>query len=112
MGENVYLSSTILAVDRSEAKVLVQTASACLVLIKSTKLVFKIPPKLNNLHGRDLSSSERTLFQQFSNSGYYTALLRNTGIWKMCHKCLTLELIRYTTCQHCLVYILFNKVVF
>ncbi|RDL37497.1 uncharacterized protein BP5553_04930 [Venustampulla echinocandica] len=82
LGPNVLLNSQILAVDRSdreEAKVLVKTPSG-VTLVKSRKLVFTIPPKLENLRGWDLSALERSLFRQFSNSGYYTAILRNSGL--------------------------------
>ncbi|TAQ90979.1 hypothetical protein B7494_g715 [Chlorociboria aeruginascens] len=81
LGENVLLNSTIIAVDRSgsSAKVLLETPSG-LTLVKASKLVFTIPPKIDNLGGWDLSVSEKILFPQFDNSAYYTGLLRNTGI--------------------------------
>lgn len=82
LGENVLLNSNILAVDRScpdEAKVLVQTPTGN-TLIKAGKLVFTIPPKLDNLRGWDLSGLERKLFGQFSNSGYYSAIVDNSGL--------------------------------
>lgn len=76
------LNSTILAVDRSGSdgvKILIKTPSGN-TLIKSSKLVFTIPPKLENLKGWDLDSSESSLFDQFSNSGYYTAIVQNSGV--------------------------------
>jgi len=42
--------------------------------------VVTIPPKVDNLFGFDLDLTELGLFGQFGNSGYYTGLLRNTGI--------------------------------
>ncbi|KAK9358011.1 hypothetical protein V1504DRAFT_442467 [Lipomyces starkeyi] len=50
------------------------------ILIRAKKIVFTIPPKIYNLRSFDLDRTERTLFAQFGNSGYYTGLLRNTGI--------------------------------
>lgn len=82
LGENVFLNSTVVAVDRSSndgVKVLLQTPSGR-VLIESKKIILTIPPQLWNLQGWDLSQSEKTLFQQFGNSAYYTGLLKNTGI--------------------------------
>ena len=81
LGDNVFLNSTILAVDRQGkgAQVLIQTRSGT-VLIRAQKLVFTIPPKLDNLKNWDLSQTETTLFKQFGNSAYYTGVLRNTGI--------------------------------
>ncbi|KAF4626178.1 hypothetical protein G7Y89_g11980 [Cudoniella acicularis] len=79
---NVLLNSTILLVNRSspnEANVLVSNPSGQ-TLLKCGKLVFAIPPKLNNLEGWDLSLSELSLFGQFTNSAYYTAIVRNSGL--------------------------------
>ncbi len=49
-------------------------------LVLAKKLLISIPPKLSNFKGFDLSTTERGLFSQFSDAGYYTGLLRNTGI--------------------------------
>lgn len=49
-------------------------------LILAKKLLISIPPKLSNFKGFDLSTTEQGLFSQFRNGGYYTGLLRNTGI--------------------------------
>lgn len=76
------LNSTILAVDRSGSdgvKVVVKTPSG-ITLIKSRKLIFTIPPKVENLQGWDLDKNETSLFCQFSNSGYYTGIIQNSGI--------------------------------
>jgi hypothetical protein len=82
LGKNVFLNSTILAVDRESpegVKVLIKEPTG-LTLIRSQKLVSAIPPKLNNLRGWDLSEREKGLFGQFSNAAYFTGLLRETGI--------------------------------
>ena len=82
-GKNaLLLSSRVMSMDRStphQAKVLVQNPSG-LKLIIAQKIIFTIPPKLNNLGGWDLSNQEIELFRQFNNSGYWTGILHNTGI--------------------------------
>ncbi|TVY30554.1 Beta-cyclopiazonate dehydrogenase [Lachnellula hyalina] len=81
LGQDVVLNSSILEVDRSGngVKVVIKTPSG-ITLIKSRKLIFTIPPKVKNLQGWDLDNSETSLFNQFSNSGYYTAIIQNSGI--------------------------------
>ena len=82
LGADALLNSTVVAMDRgskNNVKILVSTPSG-FKLILSQKVIMTIPPKLNNLAGWDLSAQEITLFSQFTNSGYYTCLLRNTGI--------------------------------
>jgi hypothetical protein len=74
LGPNVLLKQTIVAVDRpdpNEVKVLVKGEAGELTLLKSCMLLGTIPPKLDNLSGRDLSAEEVSLFGQFTNSGYY-----------------------------------------
>lgn len=80
--DNVLLQSHVIATDRSSndgVKVLVKTPTGPKLII-AKKLLITIPPKLNNLRGFDLSSNETTLFSQFLNSAYYTALIRHTSI--------------------------------
>ncbi len=79
--QDVLYNSSILAVDRNDqqaAKVLVSTPSG-LTLIKAQNLVLTIPLKLDNLIGWDLSLSQHSLFGQFTNAGYETGILRNSG---------------------------------
>jgi hypothetical protein len=49
-------------------------------LIRAKKILLTIPPSLKNLAKFDLDATEQSLFVQFSASGYYTALLRHSGI--------------------------------
>ena len=82
LGQNVLLNSHVITTDRSGpdgVKVLVQTPTGR-KLILAKKLIITIPPKLDNLVGFDLSRNETSLFAQFINTGYYTALIRNTSI--------------------------------
>ncbi|KAB8288468.1 hypothetical protein EYC80_010133 [Monilinia laxa] len=79
--ENVFLSAKIIAVNRSGhcAQILISTPSGY-KFIDAKKLVFTIPPKIDNLAGWDLSVSEKTLFPKFNNSGYYVGVFGNTGL--------------------------------
>ncbi len=82
LGQDVLLQSHVIATDRSGdegVKVLVQTPQG-VKLILANRLIISIPPELNNLAGFDLSTNETSLFAQFLNSAYYTALIRNTNI--------------------------------
>lgn len=82
LGKDVLLNSTVIATARKAgtyAKVVVKTPSG-LKLIQAKKIVITIPPKPRNLHGFDLGKEEYSLFERFSNSGYYTGFIRNAGI--------------------------------
>ena len=61
------------------AQLLISTPSGP-KLIKAKKIIFTIPPTIQNLAPFDLDHTERLLFSQFSTSGYYTALIRNSSI--------------------------------
>ncbi|PVH85196.1 flavin-containing superfamily amine oxidase-like protein [Cadophora sp. DSE1049] len=79
---NILLNSKIVKVDRTseESVRIVASTQVGLTLVACHKLVMAIPPKLESLAGWDLDSDELELFTQFINTGYYTGLLRNTGI--------------------------------
>ena len=78
------LESHIVATDRTNTgdgfvKIVVSTPSG-LKLIKAKKIVLSIPPIIQNLANFDLDTLERSLFNEFNTTGYYTGLLRNSGI--------------------------------
>jgi hypothetical protein len=77
------LSSHVTATQRDSndgyARLLVSTPSGP-KLVKAKKIMLTIPPTIQNLAPFDLDHTERSLFSQFSTSGYYTALIRNSGI--------------------------------
>jgi hypothetical protein len=83
LGVDALLNSRVLATNRDcpdgYTHLLVKTPSG-VKLIRAKKIVLTIPPKLGNLQGFDLDKTERKLFGQFSNSAYYTGILRNSGI--------------------------------
>ena len=81
--DSLLLNSHVVATNRGDkgglAKVVVSTPSGQRV-IQAKKILFAIPPTLANLHNFDIDSKERSLFKQFDVTGYYTGLLRNTGV--------------------------------
>ncbi|ORY60729.1 putative FAD dependent oxidoreductase [Pseudomassariella vexata] len=89
LGCDVLYNTTILAMDRSSSysssdsnnaiKIAVQTPKG-VKLILAKQLVSAIPPTPQTMQGYDLSAEELLLFNQFSGSGYYTAVLNNTGL--------------------------------
>lgn len=86
LGSDVLLNSTIIAMDRGGdgnetdyATIIVNTPTGQ-VMTQCKKIVSSIPPKIDNLQGYDLSANETRLFSQFFNVGYYTGVLRNSGI--------------------------------
>ena len=82
LGNDALLGSRVLATERDAlgyARVLVRTPTGVRV-VRARKLLVTIPPKLDNLAGFDLDGTEAALFAQWRNSGYYTGLLRGTGI--------------------------------
>ncbi|EXJ86868.1 hypothetical protein A1O3_03822 [Capronia epimyces CBS 606.96] len=83
LGADALVNSQVLAVQRnatgSGVAVLVNTPTG-VKLIKAKKLLLAIPPKLDNLAGFDLDATERALFGQIQNVGYYAAIINDTGI--------------------------------
>lgn len=59
---------------------LVVRTPAGLKLILAKQILLTIPPKLANLRGWDLSRNERRLFSQFTNSAYYTSVVRDAAL--------------------------------
>jgi hypothetical protein len=49
-------------------------------VVKAKKLLIAIPQKLDNLYRFALDSREAKLFGEFVNTGYYTCLMKNTGL--------------------------------
>jgi hypothetical protein len=83
LSTDLLLNSTVIVMDRDDVgggvKIEVDTPAGR-KLIQAKKLLITIPPKLDNLYGFDLSDTERDLFGQFSNVGFWTALLRHDGV--------------------------------
>lgn len=82
LGQDVLLQSRVISTDRSAndtVKVVVGTPLGNKT-IQAKKLLVAIPPKLDNLIGFDLDANEKALFGQFLNTGYYTSLVRHTGL--------------------------------
>ena len=82
LGTDALLSSSVILTNRDGSKgvqLLVKTPSG-IKFIQAAKLVIACPPTLNNLGPLQPSASERALFGQWSSTGYYTGVLRNTGL--------------------------------
>jgi hypothetical protein len=83
LANDTLLSSTIEGTHRDEDEewvyALARTPSGQ-KLIRARKLIVAIPPKLENLQGLDLDSTERGLFGQFKNTCYYNALAHIPGL--------------------------------
>jgi flavin-dependent amine oxidoreductase len=82
LGDDVLLRSHVVATDRDAhgyVKVRVATPTGART-IRAKKLLLTIPPKLRNLAAFDLDRTERSLFGQFVNTGYYTGVLRESGL--------------------------------
>ncbi|KAK5715370.1 hypothetical protein LTS12_027799, partial [Elasticomyces elasticus] len=79
---NILFNSTVAEMDRNRdsnwVHVSVQSPDGH-QLIKARRILFAIPPKLDNLNGADLDRVERSFFGQFSNTFYYTMLARIDG---------------------------------
>jgi hypothetical protein len=82
---SLLLSSQVLATECNESKdgyikMVVSTPSGW-KLVKTKKILLTLPPTLENLAPFQLDSTQRSLFKQFKTpSGYYTGLIRNSGI--------------------------------
>jgi hypothetical protein len=81
LGSSALLSSNVTKVSRSDdgVEVTVSTPTGQ-KLIKASKLLVAIQPKLENLSFLDLDAGEQGLFGQFNNSYYWDGVLNNTGI--------------------------------
>ena len=81
LGADALLNSTPVIVGRDGGgiRAVVSTPSG-LMLVKATKLLVAIPPKLENLGFLDLDDNERDVFSRFNNSYYWTSIVRNSGV--------------------------------
>ncbi|KAF2123012.1 amine oxidase, flavin-containing superfamily [Lophiotrema nucula] len=79
--ESLLLDSEVKWAERSDAcvKLIVKTPSGR-KLIKAKKLLITIPPRLDFLGPFDLSRKERGIFGRLIDAGYYTSILKNTGL--------------------------------
>lgn len=83
LDDSVFLNSAITSVERDNdsSKITVNFTTPCgTKTFVTSKLVLAIPPKVENLKWLDLDTTEQSLFSQFENKGYYTALLSGTGL--------------------------------
>ena len=81
LGSKALISSNVTSVQRTPngVELNVSTPSGPKI-IKASKLLIAIQPKLESLSFLDLDVEEKALFGQFNNSYYWDAVLTNTGI--------------------------------
>ncbi|KAL3485481.1 hypothetical protein BJX62DRAFT_229495 [Aspergillus germanicus] len=81
LGDDVLLSSTVTAASRSDSghSILVSTPEGK-QLIQADKLIFAVPPLLQNLEPFDIDDRETEIFAQFDSSFYHTTILRLSGV--------------------------------
>ncbi|MGK5683515.1 FAD-dependent oxidoreductase [Actinoplanes sp. URMC 104] len=81
LGDDVLLRTRAVHVERSRSGVRVLTAGpGGPRLIEARKLLVTIPPLVRNLAAVDLDDVERSLFGRFTAGGYYTAVVRLSGL--------------------------------
>ncbi|CAN8103212.1 unnamed protein product [Discula destructiva] len=83
LGENVFLSSTVTAVDRtsSENVTLTVTTPSGVKTIVASRLVMAIQPSIDDLSPfLDLTEEESDIFSRFTHAGYWPMLVKDTGI--------------------------------
>lgn len=77
---SLLLKSHVVSTDRRDESGLVRLTVSTpegLKTIEAEKILYAIPPTLENLHNFDIDSEERSVFEQFNATGYYTGLIRN-----------------------------------
>lgn len=78
---SVLVSSHVISTTRDDNGAEIQVSTpAGLKHFHCKTIVLTIPPSLENLAPFAFNSTELSLFQQFTATGYYTGLIRNSGI--------------------------------
>ena len=80
LGEDAWVDSYVLAARRDEVGVwlAVQTPTGIRVIV-AEKLIVSIPPLTTNMEPFAIDQAERSLFQKFSDSGWYVGLVQADG---------------------------------
>jgi hypothetical protein len=83
LSSDLLLNTSVVSMDRDcnggYIKIEVATPTGKKI-IQAKKILITVPPKLDNLYGFNLSTTERDLFGQFNNVGYWTTLVRHDGL--------------------------------
>ncbi|KAF2104018.1 flavin-containing superfamily amine oxidase [Rhizodiscina lignyota] len=81
LGSSAFVSANVSRIERHDSGVIVafSTPQGC-KLVKASKLLIAIQPKLSSLSFLDTDAEERHLLGQFNNSYYWDAVIRNSGI--------------------------------
>ncbi|GID29323.1 hypothetical protein Abr02nite_43060 [Paractinoplanes brasiliensis] len=81
LGDDVLLNTRAVRVERTRSGVRVLGSSPDgPVLIEAGKLLVTVPPLVRNLAAVDLDATERSIFGTFTAGGYYTGVVRLSGL--------------------------------
>lgn len=85
LGSDVLLNATVAHVDRNTTEsggvtVVVQQPGHGATRVRAKKLIFAVPPTLENIGGYDLTAEEHDLLARFSAVGYWTGLAEVPGL--------------------------------
>jgi len=81
LGPSAHISSNITHIVRNHDCVEVHVSTPTgEKLIKASKLIIAIEPKVSNLRFLDLSRQEQSTFGQFNNSYYWNAVIKGSGL--------------------------------
>ena len=79
--DNIFLQSSIVAMNRTGQPQLLISSNSGLTLLSCGKVLLTIPPTLQNLAGWDLTAAETSAFSEYiSSNGYWTGLVKNIGL--------------------------------
>lgn len=79
--KSLLLSSQVIRSERrNDCVTLVVQTPKGKKLIRAKKLLITIPPRLDFLAPFDLNKKERSIFAKLIDAGYYTSIVRNTGL--------------------------------
>lgn len=82
LGSDVLFNGQVVSTQRRDnhgVELDIETPTGIQVVI-AKKLLIAIPPKLNNMNHFALDTHEANLFDEFEHAGYYTSLVKDTGL--------------------------------
>ncbi|KAJ5677606.1 FAD/NAD(P)-binding domain-containing protein [Penicillium maclennaniae] len=82
LGSDVLFNGQVVSTQRRDdhgIELDIETPTGTQVVI-AKKLLIAIPQNLNNMNHLNLDTREANLFGEFDNTGYYTSLVKNTGL--------------------------------
>ena len=82
LGHSVFLNTHVSSVSRNatDPAILQLSGPSGTTLIRAKRILVAFPQLLSNFAGWDLDSREHSIFSRFNATGWYTGLLRHSGI--------------------------------